>query len=61
MIKVLVIDDKKVICDSLRDILELAGYTVFTETDPVKGLEVVKNKKPDCILLDVKMPKIGGA
>lgn len=57
---VLIIDDEKNICLSLRNILEDEGYKCYTHQDPQKGLEFVSLEIPDVVLLDVSMPKING-
>lgn len=58
--KIIVIDDEEEICNILKSFFEPRGYVVMTETDPLKGLELVKCERPDCVLLDIKMPKISG-
>ena len=58
--RVLVIDDE----ESLRDLLQLAlregGYAVETARDGLDGLEQLKSKKFDVVLLDVWMPRMNG-
>ena len=58
--RVLVIDDE----ESLRALLQLAlregGYAVETARDGVDGLEQLKSKKFDLVLLDVWMPRMNG-
>jgi len=58
--RVLVIDDE----ESLRDLLQLAlregGYAVETARDGLDGLEQLKSKKFDLVLLDVWMPRMNG-
>lgn len=58
--QILVIDDEKDIGYILKKSLTLEGYTVFTALDGESGLEIVKGKKPDIVLLDLKMPKMNG-
>ena len=57
---ILVIDDEKDIGYFFKKALSLEGYTVFTALDGVSGLKIVKEKKPDIVLLDLKMPKMDG-
>ena len=58
--RVAVIDDE----DSVRRMLELAlsreGYDVRTAPDGAVGLSLIRSWQPDCIVLDVMMPKIDG-
>lgn len=58
--QILVIDDEKDICYYFEKALTPEGYDVFTALDGVDGLKIVKEKKPDIVLLDLKMPKMEG-
>lgn len=58
--KIVIIDDEAGICEVLARTFESEGYEVKSETDALKGLELVEKEKPDCVLLDVKMPEIDG-
>lgn len=62
MIKVLLIDDHKLVRTGIRKILEeSAGIQVVGEADDGEhGLELAEQLKPDVVLLDVSMPGIGG-
>lgn len=58
--KILVIDDEKDVGNIFKKALALEGYTVLTALDGVNGLRIIKEKKPDIILLDLKLPKMDG-
>lgn len=62
MIKIMIADDQQLIRDSLKIILD--ANPDFTVTDTVaNGQEVltsIKKKKPDIILMDVRMPVMDG-
>ena len=58
--KILVIDDDETFQRVIRDTLEPLGYAVVEAYDGKEGLKKVKKEKPDLILLDVVMPKLGG-
>jgi DNA-binding NtrC family response regulator len=60
MAKIVIIDDEIDICMLLRKILSEEGYVIKAETDPVKALAIVEEENPDCVLLDIKMPKMSG-
>lgn len=58
--KVLVVDDERVIADTLAIILNQAGFdaaAVYTGTDAV---ERATNEKPDLVISDVIMPDMNG-
>lgn len=57
---ILVIDDEKAIRNTLKDILSFEGFEVEEAADGLEGLEMIKAKNYDCILCDVKMPKMDG-
>ncbi len=57
---VLVIDDEPRLCNVLRCILEQEGYRVITAPDGETALRLIKETKPDVILLDLTMPGIDG-
>jgi len=58
--RILVIDDDRGIVKGIKKILEEQNYKVVTAEDGKEGLEKVKSEKPDLIVLDVMMPKMGG-
>ncbi len=60
MIKVLMIDDDKDMCDEMAEILESDGIEATTVCDPAKGLQLAQEKKYDLLLLDLKMPVLTG-
>ncbi|NCA76753.1 MAG: sigma-54-dependent Fis family transcriptional regulator [Alphaproteobacteria bacterium] len=60
MSRILVIDDEKSIRNTLREILEYEKYEVDDVSDGVEGLRMMKEKKYDVILCDIKMPKMDG-
>lgn len=58
--RILIIDDEEVIRDGCRQVLSRKGYEVDTTGDSIEGLELALRDIHDVILLDVKMPKMGG-
>ena len=59
-IKILVIDDEKAIRNGCRRVLTGKGYEVITAENGQIGLDILAKKSMDIILLDLKMPVIGG-
>jgi len=57
---VVVIDDEESMRDSCRMILEKDGFQTETAENGEKGLDKIKEMKPDIALVDLKMPGIGG-
>lgn len=60
MARILVIDDEPGIRSTVRDILEDEGYSVLTGEDALVGLELLERERPDLVLLDVWLPRMGG-
>lgn len=59
--KVLVIDDNLTIVELVRHALGLLGhYEVVVAYDGVEGLERFYSERPDCVIVDVKMPRMDG-
>ncbi|MBM3256631.1 MAG: response regulator [Candidatus Moranbacteria bacterium] len=58
--KVLIIEDDPFIADVYVLKLESEGYSVETAEDGAKGMEKLKNKKYDVVLLDIIMPNMDG-
>jgi signal transduction histidine kinase/CheY-like chemotaxis protein len=59
---VLVIDDEKDVAMMAKDLLEIEGHTVITESNPIQGIEVYKQKQAEIgvVLLDWTMPEMSG-
>ena len=57
---VLTIDDEEKIRSSFRELLEDYNYDVIEAEDGSIGLEIFMEKRPDLILVDMNMPKMGG-
>lgn len=59
--RIVIADDEALICMDLREMLEEAGHEVVgIGSDGVEALDLVKEKKPDLVILDVKMPRLDG-
>ncbi len=56
----LVIDDSLTVRMQIKDILENNGYDVILAKDGLEGLNILENKNPDVVLLDILMPGISG-
>jgi len=57
---ILVIDDEKAIRKALIEILTFEGFKVEEAADGVEGLKKIQENNYDCILCDIKMPKMDG-
>jgi CheY-like chemotaxis protein len=57
---ILIIDDDANHLIAAKEILEIEGYTVATHNQALGSTLVVKETKPDLVLLDVNMPGLSG-
>jgi CheY-like chemotaxis protein len=57
---ILVVDDEKDIVEFLKQLLEDNGYEVTPAYDGLEAMELVRESKPDLILLDLQMPEETG-
>ena len=57
---ILVVDDDPIIRDVLVEALQDEGYEVVPCRDGQEALEVIAERVPDLILLDLMMPRVDG-
>ncbi|MEW6482816.1 MAG: hybrid sensor histidine kinase/response regulator [bacterium] len=58
--KILIVDDEKELCESIKNILAEKGYSCIFAYDGGSCLSMVEKEKPNIILLDIMMPGIDG-
>ncbi|MCP6719275.1 MAG: response regulator [Patescibacteria group bacterium] len=58
--KILIVEDEELMINLLQKKLTQEGYKVSVARDGEEGLRTMKETKPDLILLDILMPKMGG-
>jgi len=58
--KVLVVDDNANNLLLEKDLLEVAGFTVFEAENAADGIAIARREKPDIILMDVRLPDMRG-
>src|SRR5688572_1083032 len=57
---VLIVNDEPDQLRLMRSLLNKAGYVVLTADDGVDGLTLAKRQRPDLVISDVTMPRMGG-
>ncbi len=60
MALILVVDDEKLYQHLLKVNLEKEGYNIITADNGEDALELVSNRSPDLVILDVLMPRLDG-
>lgn len=57
---IMVVDDNPDIITIIKTILEGKGYNVISASSGPELLNLLKNQKPDLIILDIMMPEMDG-
>ena len=60
MIKILIVDDEKSICDLIDMNLTAAGYECKSVQDGIKAIDLVDKENFDLVLLDIMLPGADG-
>jgi len=60
MKKILLIEDNLEVRENTCEILELAGYQVYTAPNGKVGVELAQKERPDLIICDIMMPELDG-
>ena len=61
MSSLLIIDDEPDILETTRWAFEAVGYTVYTAGTGEDALNLLRDSKPELLLIDYKLPKMSGA
>jgi DNA-binding response OmpR family regulator len=57
---ILIVDDDYELSDGLRVVLEKQGFRVIQARDGQQGKQSVYQNRPDLVILDMMMPRMGG-
>jgi DNA-binding response OmpR family regulator len=57
---ILVVDDDLELSEGLRVLLEKQGHRVLQARDGQQGKQLIYQHKPDLVILDMMMPRMGG-
>lgn len=60
MAKVLIVEDEIAISNMYKFKLESQGYEVICAYNGIEGLNLAESELPDLIMLDLRMPYMGG-
>ena len=62
MIKVMLVDDQIILAEGIKSVLETSGdITVCAvATDGAEAVDLALTKKPDVVLMDIRMPNMNG-
>ncbi len=57
---ILIVDDEDGVRESVREVLSDEGYRVVDTADGTRVLEMIRDEKPELVLLDIWMPQMDG-
>jgi len=58
--KIVIVEDEKILADALGIKLEHEGFQILKAENGQTGLDMIKQNKPDAVLLDLMMPVMDG-
>ncbi|MFA4015080.1 MAG: hypothetical protein RUDDFDWM_000153 [Candidatus Fervidibacterota bacterium] len=58
--KILIADDEVLVRQVIKQVLQSEGYDVIEAKDGKEAVELVRNEKPDLLIIDVRMPVMDG-
>ena len=58
--RVLIVDDNRDAADILAVLLSMWGYDCRVSYDGASALQTARDYRPDCLLLDIRMPLMNG-
>ncbi|MCP4785546.1 MAG: response regulator [Fuerstiella sp.] len=57
---IVVIEDDREISNTVQTVLKASGYQVLAATNGQDGRKLITSRKPDLVLTDMMMPRMGG-
>jgi DNA-binding response OmpR family regulator len=57
---ILYVEDERPMFELVRQVLKLSGYSVTRASSGEQGLDMMRERKPDLLLLDLMMPGVNG-
>ena len=57
---ILVVDDDRELREGLQTVLRQRGYETIEARNGVEAQEVIDSRRPDLVILDMMMPRLGG-
>ena len=58
--RILIVEDNDLSLMLLNDLLKVQGYEIFKTSEGLEAINLARDKQPDLILMDIKLPDICG-
>jgi YesN/AraC family two-component response regulator len=59
-LKVLIVDDEKMIRENLALLITRLGMMFYTAEDGIAAMKIFRRERPDLVILDIYMPRMNG-
>ncbi len=59
-VKILIVDDNPIFCETLKDNLEIMKYNIIIKNKGKQAIKYIKENDVDIVLIDIKMPVLNG-
>ena len=59
-VEILIIEDNPLNMELARDLLEAKGYIVREAATALEGIDQIRTRKPDMVLMDIQLPGMDG-
>ena len=57
---ILIVEDNELNMKLFRDLLAAHGYVTLATNDGAEALELVREHRPDLVLMDIQLPNVSG-
>ena len=58
--RILIVEDNQLSLTLLNDLLKVKGYEILQTSEGWEAINLARDKQPDLILMDIKLPDISG-
>jgi two-component system cell cycle response regulator DivK len=58
--RILIVEDNQLSLTLLNDLLKVQGYEILKTSEGLEAINLARDKQPDLILMDIKLPDICG-
>ena len=58
--RILIVEDNQLSLTLLNDLLNVQGYEILKTSEGLEAINLARDKQPDLILMDIKLPDICG-
>lgn len=58
--KILIVEDNELNMKLFTDLLQASGYEIVGTRDGTEALDLVRQHRPDLILMDIQLPEVSG-